>query len=184
MQAYGWQAALLITSLPSLLLVVLWWFVACATCRSSHPWVKPAELAELAGNPPYDAAAPLTARRVGRVLGDPQMLLLTLSYLVMNFVFYLVTFWSFLYLVQDRKLSVLESGWLGALPFVVAGIASATGGRIADRLRQRFGDRTRTAHPAVRRVSRSRGSFFTSLFQSPVPTGRSRRSASASPSSK
>ena len=76
------------------------------------------------------------------MLGDPQILLLTLSYLVMNFVFYLVAFWSFLYLVQDRKLSVLESGWLAALPFVVAGIASATGGRIADRLRRRFGDRT------------------------------------------
>jgi predicted MFS family arabinose efflux permease len=103
--------------------------------------VKPAELAELAANPPYDAAAPLTARRVTRVLGDPQILLVTLSYLVMNYVFYLVTFWSFLYLVQDRKLSVLESGWLAALPFVVAGVAAATGGRIADGLRRRFGDR-------------------------------------------
>ena len=141
MQAYGWQAALLITSLPALVLVVLW-AVCVRDFPEHHPWVKPAELAELAGNPPYDAAAPLTARRIGRVLGDPQILLLTLSYLVMNFVFYLVAFWSFLYLVQDRKLSVLESGWLAALPFVVAGIASATGGRIADRLRRRFGDRT------------------------------------------
>jgi predicted MFS family arabinose efflux permease len=44
--------------------------------------------------------------------------------------------------VQDRKLSVLESGWLGALPFVVAGIAAATGGRIADVLRERYGDST------------------------------------------
>jgi MFS family permease len=77
-----------------------------------------------------------------RVLGDPQVLGLTLSYLVMNYVFYLVTFWSFLYLVQDRKLSVLESGWLGALPFVVAGVAAATGGRIADGLRGRYGERT------------------------------------------
>jgi predicted MFS family arabinose efflux permease len=56
-------------------------------------------------------------------------------------VFYLVTFWSFLYLVQERKLSVLESGWLGALPFVVAGVAAAAGGRMADGLRRRFGDR-------------------------------------------
>ncbi len=112
MQAYGWQAALLITSVPSLLLVVLWWFIA-RDMPAQHPWVKPAELAELSGNPAYDAAAPLTARRVFRVLSDPQILLVTLSYLVMNYVFYLVTFWSFLYLVQDRKLSMLESGWLG-----------------------------------------------------------------------
>ena len=140
MEAYGWQAALILTSVPSLLLVMVWWFVA-RDVPEQHPRVTPTELAELAGNPTYDAAAPLTARRVLNVLGDPQVLLLTLSYLVMNFVFYLVTFWSFLYLVQDRKLSVLESGWLGALPFVVAGFAAATGGRVADRLRLRFGPR-------------------------------------------
>jgi ACS family glucarate transporter-like MFS transporter len=141
MEAYGWQAALILTSVPSLVLVLLWWLFV-RDLPAAHPRVTPPELAELAGNPPYDAAAPLTARRVGRVLGDPQVLLLTLSYLVMNYVFYLVTFWSFLYLVQDRRLSVLESGWLGALPFVVAGFAAATGGRVADRLRLRFGPRT------------------------------------------
>jgi MFS family permease len=76
-----------------------------------------------------------------RVLSDPQILLITLSYTIMNYVFYLVMFWSFLYLVQERKLSVLESGWLAALPFVVAGIAAAAGGRLADSLRAYFGDR-------------------------------------------
>ena len=141
MQAYGWQAAILLTSVPSLLLVLLWWIVV-RDYPERHARVKPAELAELAGNPPFNAAAPLTVRRVLRVLGDPQILGVTLSYLVMNYVFYLVTFWSFLYLVQERKLSVLESGWLGALPFVVAGIAAASGGRLADGLRGRFGDRT------------------------------------------
>jgi MFS transporter, ACS family, glucarate transporter len=140
MEAYGWQAALLLTSVPSLLLVALWWIVV-RDLPEHHPRVRPAELAELSGNPAYDAAAPLTVRRVLRVLGDPQILLVTLSYLVMNYVFYLVTFWSFLYLVQDRKLSVLESGWLAALPFVVAGIASAAGGRVSDRLRRHYGDR-------------------------------------------
>jgi sugar phosphate permease len=140
MHAYGWQAALILTSVPSLLLVILWY--ACVRdFPEGHPWVKPAELAELEANPPYEAAAPLTTKRVLRVLGDPQILLLTLSYLVMNYVFYLVSFWSFLYLVQDRKLSVLEGGWLGTLPFIAAGIGAATGGVTADALRRRFGDR-------------------------------------------
>ena len=139
MQAYGWQVALLLTSVPSLLLVVLW-YAFVRDQPELHPAVTVAELAELKANPRHDAAAPLTAKRIFRVLGDPQILLITLSYLIMNFVFYLVTFWSFLYLVQQRKLSVLESGWLAALPFVVAGMASATGGRIADVLRRRFGD--------------------------------------------
>ncbi len=140
MRAYGWQAALLITSLPSLILVAIWYgFVRDRP--ELHPAVSPAERAELAANPAYDAAAPLTMRRVLGVLGDPQVLRLTLSYLIMNYVFYLVNFWGFLYLVQERRLSVLESGWLASLPFVVAGFASAAGGRVADRLRSRFGDR-------------------------------------------
>ena len=35
MQAYGWQAALILTSVPSLLLVVLWWFVAARLARAA-----------------------------------------------------------------------------------------------------------------------------------------------------
>jgi sugar phosphate permease len=139
MRAYGWQAAILLTSVPSLVLVALWWIVV-RDQPGEHPWIRPAELAETAANPPYDATAPLTLRRVARVLGDPQILLVTLSYLVMNYVFYLVTFWTFLYLVEGRNLAVPESGWLGALPFVFAGIAAAGGGRIADGLRHRYGD--------------------------------------------
>jgi MFS family permease len=71
------------------------------------------------------------------VLADPQIRLLTVSYFVMNYVFYLVTFWSFLYLVQARHMSVLESGVLAVLPFMAAGVAAAAGGRLADRFGMR-----------------------------------------------
>ncbi len=141
MQEFGWQKALIYSSVPSLLLVALWYWFA-RDRPDLHPRVSKAELLELAGNPRYDAAAPLTWKRVLAVLSDRQILLITLSYTIMNFVFYLVMFWSFLYLVQERKLSVLESGWLAALPFLVAGIAAAAGGRFADTLRAYFGDRT------------------------------------------
>lgn len=140
MQGYGWQAALVITSLPSLLLVTLWYGFS-RDHPEDHPRVSAAELAELAANPPDDASAPLTAKRVLHVLADPGILRITASYFLMSMVFYLVYFWSFLYLVQERKLSVLESGWLASLPFVVAALAAAAGGRLADHFRARFGDR-------------------------------------------
>jgi ACS family glucarate transporter-like MFS transporter len=140
MQAYGWQQALVYSSVPSLILVALWWWFA-RDRPEQHARVSKRELLELAGNPSFDATAPLTWKRVLRVLSDPQILLITLSYTIMNYVFYLVMFWSFLYLVQERKLSVLESGWLAALPFLVAAGAAAAGGRIADTLRAYFGDR-------------------------------------------
>jgi predicted MFS family arabinose efflux permease len=103
--------------------------------------VHAAELDELAENPVEAPGPPVTMQRVRRVLADPQILRITASYFVMNYVFYLVTFWSFLYLVQDRHLTALQSGWLASLPFLVAGAASAAGGGIADRLRARLGDR-------------------------------------------
>ena len=140
MQNYGWQLAIVITSVPSLLLVALWYWFA-RDFPQEHPAVSVFERGELRANPVYDSDAPLTAKRVWRVLADPQILRLTASYTIMNYVFYMVMFWSFLYLVQERHLGVLESGWLASLPFVVAGAASGVGGRISDRLRIRFGDR-------------------------------------------
>src|SRR5262245_9441002 len=98
MEEHGWRWALVVTSVPSLVLVVLWY--ACVRERpADHPWVRDAERRELSDNPPPAAGPPVTVQRVWRVLADPPMQRLTASYVIMNFVFYLVTFWSFLYLV-------------------------------------------------------------------------------------
>jgi ACS family glucarate transporter-like MFS transporter len=140
MQMHGWRWALLISSLPSLILVALWYAYA-RDQPAAHPSVSPAELQELAANPPPASGPPVSLCRLLRVLGHPEILRITLSYFIVNYVFYLVTFWSFLYLVQDRRMTVLESGWLASLPFLVAAVAAAAGGRIADRLRARYGDR-------------------------------------------
>jgi len=140
MGEYGWRAALLVTSVPSLLLVALWYGYG-RDRPADHPAVSTAELDELAANPPGSSGSPVNAARVLRVLADPQILRITASYFIMNYVFYLVTFWSFLYLVQERRMTALESGWLASLPFLVAGAAAAAGGRLADHLRGRWGDR-------------------------------------------
>ena len=139
MQTYGWRWALVITSVPSLLLVVLWYLYA-RNRPDEHPRVADAELRELAVNPAPHATRP--TQDIGgsfrRVVADPQIRLLTASYFVMNYVFYLVTFWSFLYLVQSRGMSVLQSGLLAVLPFVAAGIAAGMGGWLADRFGMRI----------------------------------------------
>ena len=135
METYGWQAALLVTSLPSLLLAVLWWFVA-RDMPEQHPWVKPAELAELSGNPPTTPLRRSPRAACSACLGDPQILLVTLSYLVDELRL----------LPRDvLELPVPRAGpetlrprerlARAHCPIVAAGFASATGGRIADRLR-------------------------------------------------
>jgi ACS family glucarate transporter-like MFS transporter len=132
MQQYGWRWALVVTSVPSLLLVAFWYWYA-RDRPSEHRAVSAAELAESAVNPRSLLPSPGSLRRV---LSDKQILLITASYFVMNYVFYLVTFWSFLYLVQARHMSVLQSGALAVLPFVTAGVAAAAGGWLADRFRR------------------------------------------------
>jgi sugar phosphate permease len=73
------------------------------------------------------------------VARNRNILLLALSYLSFNYVFYLITFWSFLYLVRDRGFSGLESGLMAMLPWLGAAVGAAIGGFMTDSLAQRMG---------------------------------------------
>jgi MFS transporter, ACS family, glucarate transporter len=133
----GWRAAIAAVCVPSLLLLT-WWRINARDRPAEHPLVGKAELAELAdGAGAADEKVSLS--RIAQVLLDRQVLLVTASYLLMNYVFYLVTFWSFLYLRQERQMTTLESGWLASLPFLTAAVASAAGGRLSDYLIARWG---------------------------------------------
>jgi ACS family glucarate transporter-like MFS transporter len=138
---YGWQHAILWTSPPVLLLVALWWIYARNTPRE-HAGVGAEELAELGNHvsePPNNA---LTWKRVGDLLRDRSILALTVSYIAMNYVFYLLGNWCFLYLVQERHFNVLSSGWLASVPPLAAAAGAGAGGVLASVLCRRFGART------------------------------------------
>jgi ACS family glucarate transporter-like MFS transporter len=134
-EALGWQRAVLCTAIPALLLTIGWWRYG-RDRPQQHARVTAAELAELDTAPP---APPLTFARMWRVAGNRNILLLTGSYLCMNFVFYMISFWSFLYLVQERKLTGLESGLMAMIPWIGAAVGAAVGGVLADRFAARFG---------------------------------------------
>jgi ACS family glucarate transporter-like MFS transporter len=57
----------------------------------------------------------------------------------MNYVFYLLASWSFLYLIQERHFALLEGGLLASLPPIGAAIGAATGGTLIDALSLRIG---------------------------------------------
>jgi ACS family glucarate transporter-like MFS transporter len=140
MEAYGWKNTLVWTSLPALLLIGLWaWYGR--NRPADHPAVSAAELAELGTAGKRPAALGIKRRDLLRVLGNRDVLLLAVSYTIMNYVFYLIGSWSFLYLVQERHLSVAQSGLLGSLPYIAAAIGSGLGGRLGDGLALRFGPR-------------------------------------------
>jgi sugar phosphate permease len=59
----------------------------------------------------------------------------------MNYVFYLIGNWCFLYLVQERHFNILESGWLAMIPPLAAGMGGGIGGKLVAVLCDRFGSR-------------------------------------------
>jgi len=135
----GWQWALLCVAVPSAALAALWLWYARDTPRE-HRSVTPLELAEL-GTVPLEPRRPLTVRRFVNMLVDHNILLLSASYFCLNYAFWLLTEWSFLYLFQVRHLSVVKIGALAAFPPIGAALGAWLGGMCADRLAARHGPR-------------------------------------------
>jgi MFS family permease len=139
MERWDWQVALYVTSVPSLLLVVVWHLFARNAPRE-HSSVTKDELAQIensqSGTGKVSGAG---SRSTWALLRNPLLFRITASYFLMNYVFYLVTFWSFLYLVQDKHFSTLEGGWLASIPFLAAAVAAPIGGKMSDVLSARWG---------------------------------------------
>jgi MFS transporter, ACS family, glucarate transporter len=138
MQALGWQRALFWAALPPLALIGVWVWYGRNT-PGEHPAVSAAELAELGPQviTPHDTG--VSFDRIRHILGNRDILILTVSYICMNYVFYLLASWSFLYLIQQRHFTALEGGWLASLPPIGAAIGAGTGGSITDALARRLG---------------------------------------------
>ena len=140
MSTLGWQQALFWPALPAVVVIVLWAWYARNSPRE-HPSVTPEELAELGKEPPAPPPARIDWRRLGHLLANRSILLATFSYVCMNYVFYLISNWCFLYLVQERHFTSLESGWLATVPPLAAGVGAGVGGQLVSVTCARFGNR-------------------------------------------
>jgi MFS transporter, ACS family, glucarate transporter len=139
MVALSWQTALLLASAP-LVALTLFWYLRARDLPADDPRLSREELDELQPAETQAGTFP-SASRVAALLFDRSLLCLTVSYLVMNYVFYFLTFWCFLYFRQERHFSTIDSGWLAAAPFIAAGAGAALGGGACDALRKRLGER-------------------------------------------
>jgi ACS family glucarate transporter-like MFS transporter len=140
MQKVGWQEALLWASLPAVALIAVWGWYGRDTPRR-HPRVTAEELAEIGTHATVAVDSTITAKQLWTILVNRNVLLLAVSYLCMNYSFYLLSNWVFLYLVQERHFSVLESGWLASTPPLASAVGAGLGGIITGLLCQRLGNR-------------------------------------------
>ena len=139
MSSSGWQQALLWASLPALGLIAVWAWYGRNTPRE-HPSVTASELAEIGGHVAAADAA-ISMKQLLAILTNRNVLLLALSYLCMNYAFYLLSNWVFLYLRQERNFSVLESGWLAITPPLAAAVGAGVGGLMTGAACVRWGNR-------------------------------------------
>lgn len=145
---YGWRTAFLIIAPLGVITAVLWWWYARDNPRD-HPAVSEAEAAlildgrdqteldSLDQSPESDAGpAPWL-----QVLKNRDVMLLTLSYAFMNFVFYFVFNWFFFYLVEVRGFSATDAGFVASAQWIAGAIGATTGGWLCDRMCRRLGMR-------------------------------------------
>lgn len=59
----------------------------------------------------------------------------------MNYVFYLISNWCFLYLVQERHFNMLDGGWLATIPPLAAALGAGVGGTLVGVACARLGNK-------------------------------------------
>ena len=125
MVPWGWRAAMVASAVPALLIAVAWLGVR-----------DPAPRAASARSRVDAADGESHGQVVARLLRTPGFALLTLSYTLQGYVGYIFIFWFYLYLVQVRHFSLVESALISSLPWVLSAVSIPLGGLISDRLVQ------------------------------------------------
>jgi ACS family glucarate transporter-like MFS transporter len=126
MVPWGWRMAMIASALPAFIIGIVWLFVR-------EPGPSPARVAREAMRPAR-AEHESHAHVVKRLLRVPGFVLLTLSYSLQGYVGYIFIFWFYLYLVQERHFSLVQSAAISSLPWVLSTVSIPLGGVISDRL--------------------------------------------------
>ncbi|NOX67866.1 MAG: MFS transporter [Gammaproteobacteria bacterium] len=147
MASYGWRGALLITAPAGLLAALAYhWYVR--DDPAGHPHITAAELEFIRSDrPPADA--PIEKGSWKLALKDRNILLITISYFCMNYVFYLFFNWFFFYLVDVREFSASDAGLFTAAQWILGAIGATVGGFGCDLLVRKLGIRRGTRYQTM-----------------------------------
>ena len=154
MDRYGWRATFYVTGPLAFAGALVWW-VAARDKPREHPAVNAAEIeliehGRTEASPPVGAHDAVARKRAWLdLLRNRETLLLALSYLSMNYVFYIFFSWFFIYLTEERHFTVLNGGFYAGLPWFVAAFGASIGGALCDRLCRRIGPRWGCRAPAM-----------------------------------
>lgn len=142
----GWRQSFILTAPVGFGMALLWWWYG-RDFPTEHPGISPEEVEFIRSG----RVAP-EAEEAGvwkHVLRDRNVILLTLSYFSMNYVFWMFFNWFFVYLVQVRGFTSLEGGLLATVPWLVGAVGATFGGFWTDALSRSRGIRIGCRRPAL-----------------------------------
>ena len=147
MVVVGWRETFYVTAPVALIIAAVWWRYVTDS-PEKHSKVSSSELRLIAADRPAEETVPKTGV-LRRLAGNRDIWLLTVSYLCMNYVFYIFFTWFYIYLVDVREFGLLEGGFFASLPFIAGSLAAAVGGWTCDRLCQSIGPRWGCRLPGI-----------------------------------
>jgi ACS family glucarate transporter-like MFS transporter len=150
---FGWRNALMLTSLISPALVVVWMLYA-TDHPHHHRAINVCERAIITGK---REAGQATAEPVKHQPGSWKLVLksgqawrLFTAYGCENYLGYVFIWWGYIYLVEARHFSLVHGGLVTAVPFILGTISTPSAGHLSDRLISRLGKRRgRRLVPAI-----------------------------------
>lgn len=140
MESYGWRGALLITAPIGFIMALAWWIIV-RNDPAEHPMVGPGELNLIKAGREGNDVIPTKKGAWKLVLKNRDILLLTVAYFCMNYIFYLFFNWFFYYLVEVKHFASQEAGMLMAALWILGAVGATAGGFTCDRLIKQFGFR-------------------------------------------
>jgi ACS family glucarate transporter-like MFS transporter len=159
--AYGWRASFWFSAAIGLA-VGLVWFLISRDKPAQHPWVSQAEKDYIEAGLPKSNPK-LGGEKMGwsQIMGNKDILAVSLSYFAFGYAAYIFFSWFFIYLNVVRGLDQRQTASWSMLPFLAMALGSASGGWISDLITKKYGKRAGRCMLAV--VGIGLAGFFIAL---------------------
>lgn len=126
--SYGWRSSFLATGALSLVVAIVWWLWYRHPAQDERLSAEERELIERGQEPYLDQG-----RAPWRILlKHREIWAITAGYFSLMYMLYTFVSWVPSYLVTDRHLTLLKSGWMSSIPWICAFVITLIGGCVSD----------------------------------------------------